>query len=203
MLFLKFWTVSLTSVHRPAGTQACNVTVALTGLFCKFSLLGCVYLGFTKRFFSFTHTLFCLWCFTFWKLQCLFLWWWQIQLLSLCIPSEGPSKDASQFDTLLFPLYIPLLAPVSLKHQISTAWSSCLIAIIASPRPATLPLSFLGFEMIHICRSPLEMGAVSSKGLIVPCTGEAWGPYSPLNSKNTPFKHWVISSPSTPQWTHL
>lgn len=112
-------------------------------------------------------------CFTFWKLQCLFLWWWQMQLLPLSIPSEGPCKDLSCFDHLHFPLYVSMLALVSLSHQMSPAWSSSLIAVLASPNPATLPLSFLRFKMIHLCRSSLEMEAVSSEGLVAPCTGEA------------------------------
>lgn len=96
-----------------------------------------------------------------------------MQLLPLSIPSERPCKDLSCFDHLHFPLYVSLLALVSLSHQMSPAWSSPLIAVLAFLNPATLPFSFLRFEMIHLCRSSLEMEAVSSEGLIAPCTGEA------------------------------
>lgn len=96
-----------------------------------------------------------------------------MQFLSLSIPSEGPCKDPPHFDPLLFTLYVSLLASTCLRCQNPPVWSSCLVAVIASPHAATLPLSFLGFEMIHLCRSLLEKGAVSSEGLIAPDTGEA------------------------------
>lgn len=93
-----------------------------------------------------------------------------MQLLSLSIPSYGLCKGPFHFDHVLS--LFSLLASLPLRQQTPAAWSSCLINIRASPHPATLPLSFLEFEMICLCRSPFEMGAVSSKGLHAICTLE-------------------------------